>query len=68
MVESNLEANQENQIEEDHFEVSIKTFLLYVDIVFFLRTMSFKEGKIDKQKRTIRLQFEKYILIEGDLY
>lgn len=48
MVESNLEANQVNQIEEDHCEVSIEIFSWYVDIVFFLRAMGFKEGKIDK--------------------
>lgn len=68
MTKSNFEANQVNQTEEDHCEVSINTFSWYVDIVFFLRTMGFKEGKTDSQKITIRLQSEKYILIKDDLY
>ena len=43
MAESNLEARQVNQIDEEHCEVSIETFPWYVDIVYFLRTMSSKK-------------------------
>ena len=36
--------------------------------VYFLRHMKCKDNLNDNQKKTIKLQAAKYILIQGDLY
>ena len=67
MAESNLEAVQVNQVDGNQ-NVSIEMCPWYSDIVYYFQHTKCRDELSENQKRTIKLQAAKYVLIQGDLY
>ena len=62
MAESNLEAVQVNRVDGDQ-NVSIEMCPWYSDIVYYLQHTKCRDNLNENQKRTIKLQAAKYVLI-----
>lgn len=70
MAEKNLEANQINQVEHENVApiCDMQACGWYKRIVEYLQAMQCPEGMPHNEKRTLKLQEIRYVIIDGELW
>lgn len=67
LAEADVEESQINEIRIEEANFTIEHIVWYKDIMYYLKHMKCLGGMIENQKRALKLQHSKYVIVNGDL-